>query len=175
MSVEKVYTRSFITGSHAYGEPTEDSDIDLVVLMTEREAEILATEAAASGMRGEPVAHWIQDAEYAKHTPQMYCLRFGILNLIVCTEEYQYDTWRKGTKRLKAAAPVPRAVAVELFAKLRQADARKLSESGVVGPQSGIKRPTHKPGNTADEARKRLLGMFDEPNTGNVFDEEIPF
>ncbi len=33
---------AFITGSHAYGEPTEKSDIDLVVLVGEDDQSILA-------------------------------------------------------------------------------------------------------------------------------------
>lgn len=112
MSDDKVYTRSFVTGSHAYGTPRYDSDIDLVILVSESDLELLQK-------CSEKKNFWHQDEQYSRNTPQAACLRFGDLNIIACTDEMQYDVWKKGTKRLKAKAPVLREEAVDLFASLR--------------------------------------------------------
>lgn len=39
--IERIHTRSFVTGSHAYGTPDEESDVDLVILVTEDDLMIL--------------------------------------------------------------------------------------------------------------------------------------
>jgi hypothetical protein len=72
--------RAFITGSRAYGNPRPNSDVDLVVLVDEDTADLLRT---ASETRG-PV-------------------RFGRLNLVVCTTEEQYAVWRLGTSQMKTS------------------------------------------------------------------------
>lgn len=104
--------KAFITGSHAYGRPNKSSDVDLVILVSEEDLKILKEEADESN-------NWECEGRYKEHAPQASCLRFGFLNLIVCTTQEQYDLWLKGTRRLKKKGPVKRSEACYLFAKLR--------------------------------------------------------
>lgn len=98
----------FVTGSHAYGLPEGDSDIDLVVLVTKRDFLRLLEQADP---RKEV------DPEYEKFGS--VSLRFGKLNIICCYDEKMYRVWRKGTQLLKKQAPVSRAFACKFFDKLR--------------------------------------------------------
>lgn len=111
---------AFITGSHAYGEPGPGSDIDLVIRMSEVDYEKLRVFADSS---------IYEDEAYSKNT-QSRCLRFGRINMLVCLTQEAYDIWLKGTQQLKAKStkaglPIPRRVACEVFAKLRQQAAEK--------------------------------------------------
>jgi len=83
----------FLTGSHAYGTPGADSDIDMVVWA---EDEALRKLLVGSG----------------------YPVRFGKLNIIICDNEADWNIWVKGTEALKRNAPVDRETAVELFQAL---------------------------------------------------------
>lgn len=100
---------AFVTGSHAYGTPHEESDIDLVVLVSEADLNRLMI----VGTQDETVR------EYRKKTWGTP-LRFGGLNLLCCTTEAQYRTWRKGTAMLKQRKPVTREQAVTQFDLLRE-------------------------------------------------------
>lgn len=95
--------KALITGSHAYGEPNENSDIDLVVLVTEADLAILK--------RMQPEA---------PTSEQFTSLRFGSLNLICCTKLPQFTAWVDGTRSLKKIAPVSRDYAVQHFSQLRR-------------------------------------------------------
>lgn len=70
-------TKAFLTGSRAYGEPTEDSDIDLVILCGEGLHEKLLAESEA------------------KDT-----VRFGRLNLICCNSKTEYLAWAEATRKM---------------------------------------------------------------------------
>lgn len=88
---------AFITGSHAYGSPNESSDIDLVV--------------------------WAVGETRATLEAGGYPVRFGKLNLILISDEDQWDIWRLGTQALvklsKARkSPVSRDEAVAFFITL---------------------------------------------------------
>lgn len=115
--------RAFLTGSHAYGRPGPDSDIDLVVL-------------------AEPAtADWIADNVGTAHAgsaggPADISAVFGRLNLISVTDPAAYAWWAEGTRRLRAegeankslwrAAGVTRARAIEVLENLkRTADAER--------------------------------------------------
>ena len=69
---------AFITGSHAYGTPDEDSDVDLVVLVQ-------------SGANTDEKLRELADDPYS--TPVMY----GDLNLIICTDPVQFTVWHAAT------------------------------------------------------------------------------
>jgi hypothetical protein len=103
--------KAFLTGSHAYGSPTDKSDIDLVVLGL---AEDLKTLMAVSG-----------HSEELYRDTQSVSLRFGKLNLLFCLSLNAYHDWYHGTEELKGRAerlgPRPRDEAVEVFSTLRQA------------------------------------------------------
>lgn len=96
--------KAFITGSHAYGTPHEESDIDLVVLADgptiEKLAEVLAFEMGSA----------VDDVDAS--------IKLGKLNLIVCSTEEQWQAWHTGTEQLKARAPVTRDEAKALFEQL---------------------------------------------------------
>jgi len=91
---------SFITGSHAYGIPAEDSDVDLVVLLSPEDKQLLR-DVNGDG----PV-------------------RFGNLNLILCDRQDQFDCWVKSKADCVLAAavagePLSRSEAVSIHIQNR--------------------------------------------------------
>lgn len=94
-------TKSFITGSYAYGTPRPDSDIDLVVLLP---PDVLLDnlDALADKTNKDSCAH--------RGHPSMM---FGKLNLIVFHDEREFKGWRKATEELKARRPVTKAEAIK--------------------------------------------------------------
>jgi hypothetical protein len=101
--------KAFITGSHAYGTPREDSDIDLVVFVSPNDLKKLA------GVEGGDSARYGNLAQAF--------LRFGNLNLLAVDNDTDYEVWLKGTVDLKARRPVTRDEAVAHF-KMLQTEAR---------------------------------------------------
>jgi len=95
---------AILTGSYAYGTPTEKSDIDLVVLVNEPTWRLLRTQADRSGD---------SDADNGDS------LSFGKLNLLCVWDERDFAVWARGTAELIARKPVTRAQAVEHFDRLR--------------------------------------------------------
>jgi predicted nucleotidyltransferase len=95
--------RAFITGSHAYGRPTEKSDVDLVILVSKKTANALRSLCELD--RGP-------------------ACRFGDLNLILCTTEVEFAVWELGTQRLKMeteeSRPIDKHEAKEKFNELRR-------------------------------------------------------
>lgn len=99
---------AFITGSHAYGTPREDSDIDLVVLVDQPTLDALgqiaedAPEASRSGTGSASAS-----------------IRSGKLNLIPHTEPAIFTAWLTATQELEARPyAVPRDEAVRLIKAL---------------------------------------------------------
>lgn len=78
--------RSFVTGSHAYGQPNENSDIDIVMLLDENILHLLANQAGVC----------IATDQY-EDKPQSASLRFGKLNIIAVTRREEFDAWFDGT------------------------------------------------------------------------------
>ena len=114
---------AFVTGSHAYGDPREDSDIDLVILISGGDWDKLLHQSD----------YPMDDVGQANYLGSGFApLRFGKLNLI-CTEDAELcDVWRKGTEELrnrKAAIgkAVTRDEAVEYLSKKRQ-ELREMQE-----------------------------------------------
>ena len=98
--------KAFVTGSRAYGNSRNDSDIDLVVFVSQKDRVMeMADNDLPSSLSDDPkLVHTIS-------------LRFGALNILACCDQ---DTWRKGTLQLKDLAPVTRQKAVEVFTALRK-------------------------------------------------------
>jgi predicted nucleotidyltransferase len=96
----------FLTGSRVYGTPTEDSDVDLVVL-TEPETRTALFDVAEE---------FDGVDRYGVTTSSLV---FGGLNLLVETDRRRFLIWKLGTNYLKTQAPVTRDEAVEFFRKLR--------------------------------------------------------
>lgn len=88
----------FITGSHAYGTPNENSDVDLVVLMDES------------------VMHNIKDLlEIPRIDPKTGYpnpIYAGNLNIIAVHTDLEYDAWQNATNYLKSRRPVSREFAI---------------------------------------------------------------
>ena len=84
---------AFITGSHAYGTPKEDSDIDLAVLVSEENASLLW-------------AHGINEAG---------SIRFGKLNMVVFYNDENFYRWKKVNDALIKREPVTRDEAISAF------------------------------------------------------------
>ena len=98
---------AFQTGSRVYGKPREDSDWDLVVKIPPSRAEaFLATLPPA------------MSTKYGARTGQV-TLRFGTLNLILCTNRETYDAWWAATQMASARAlangPLEKDEAAQLF------------------------------------------------------------
>lgn len=96
--------QAFITGSHAYGEPNENSDVDLVALVDEPALELLKT-----------ICDKIEDKP-CFGVP----LVFGRLNLVACTSTLLYDKARIATLALKQRSkkdkrPIPKEEARTFF------------------------------------------------------------
>lgn len=87
--------KAFITGSYAYGTPTKESDIDLVVFIDEEQAGLL--DMVYISNIGETK---LSDRETEYESDDTYCMRFGKLNLIVCFSKDWYDAWKSGTNVL---------------------------------------------------------------------------
>lgn len=77
---------SFITGSRKYGAPTKDSDVDLVIEVSETDFDILALNAT-------------EVAEYGRYGGARH-LRYGNLNIICPPTPRQLAAWRLGTDNL---------------------------------------------------------------------------
>jgi hypothetical protein len=102
--------KAFVTGSHAYGRPTEDSDIDLVCIASYDAIDMLAK---AAGKK--PPSEMTSDAGGDSDS-----FVFGNLNLICCHNEKSFQVWKEGTETLKKIKPVTREQAKKLFDKLRE-------------------------------------------------------
>lgn len=116
--------KAFVTGSMAYGTPKlhgdNKSDLDLVVLVNKQDMQTIL-EYWEHVMLGPPPQRYADDDE--DPVPSHCSLKFGLLNLIVCTDDVDFETWQKGTADLKAKKqadqPVTRDIAVAHFRRLR--------------------------------------------------------
>lgn len=100
--------KGFITGSHAYGKPSSDSDVDIVMMFEDIEE-----------------AGKLQDNADTKEIPFM----FGKLNIIMCVDWKDYNIWSDGTSELirrfrKTGVPIGKEEAREFFNKLRDEASR---------------------------------------------------
>jgi predicted nucleotidyltransferase len=82
--------KSLFTGSQVYGTPRPDSDVDIVILTDQEGYNTLMLKCDGLG----------SPMEYGAS------LRFGNLNLIVTMQPSTYETWKNGTRFLKAIKPV---------------------------------------------------------------------
>ena len=109
------------TGSRTYGNPTEESDWDWVWLDNQsgfagaRKLHMLADTSTWDSFAA---TDWSKDP-YWKCPGISAAMRFGPVNLIVCTYRGQYEAWIKGTQRLVAMCDQyvrpTRDTAVEVF------------------------------------------------------------
>lgn len=95
--------KAFCTGSRVYGVSREDSDIDLVVTVSERDFELLCQHGDGDTAR-------ILEYSGAENGQ----LKFGKLNLI-CVSEAQMPAWKEATDSLEAVKPVTRETAISVI------------------------------------------------------------
>jgi Nucleotidyltransferase domain len=95
---------AIISGSRAYGTPTEESDVDLVVRCSPDAADALCA---------------LFDSGESRFYNGSAQVKVGKLNLL-CTTDQAFATWVYGTAKLKAKRPVERAEACRLFKALRE-------------------------------------------------------
>lgn len=115
--------KPFLTGSRVYGEPTGESDIDLVVLVTPAvitELRKLADSDDKEKVTGD------SDSGPQQFGGESASLRFGKLNLLCLTDLVAYGVWYNGTRILAREAertrlPIERDVAIQFFDSLRRA------------------------------------------------------
>lgn len=144
--------RSFLTGSHAYDTTKADSDIDLVVFLTEKELGELSKQA--------DVEHAVDSAYGDVRTCS---LRFGKhLNLICITDAKLYEVWRKATAELRKQAPVSRYFACVFMDKMRNEMQIPILKVGGE-PAGGYSSGRHKEERQRQKKKPRPL------------DEDIPF
>lgn len=101
---------AILTGSRAYGKPTEKSDIDVAVLIGEDD--LLRIIDAMGEMDIDP--------KYVGQPGAITPLRFGALNLLCVTDPEDYRVWEEGTAALIERGPVDRAEAVAEFSRRRK-------------------------------------------------------
>ena len=100
---------AFLTGSWAYGMPTKESDIDLVI--------------RCDGSTFEHLMLVDEPEKQASDKQVSRSLRFGKLNLIVCLNDETYEQWRSGTEELKSRGEiVSRDEAVAVFKRIRKGE-----------------------------------------------------
>jgi hypothetical protein len=99
---------ALFTGSRVYGRPTKESDLDLVLLVTHRERELLIK-----------MADDVCTNSYEVGEERSYSLRFGKLNVIAVTDPVAFAVFQKATKKLKGEGAVDRDRAVEVMKLMR--------------------------------------------------------
>lgn len=93
---------AFVTGSHAYGKPRPDSNLDLVVLADDETIGKFAREFDKS-------------VDYGGDS---LTIRQGAVNLILETSPAKFAAWKFGTEKLIQRMPVTREEAVKEFKSL---------------------------------------------------------
>lgn len=108
--------RSFVTGSRAYGTPNKNSDVDLVILVSESDLKILKL----FGEVTEPKKGSDSDpGTTGRDAGLSASIRFGVLNIIATTCPIAFAVWEKGTAELKRERPVHKDDAIRYFRSLR--------------------------------------------------------
>lgn len=101
---------AFVTGSWAYGEPTEASDLDLVIRVD-------GGDDGSAGFFETADEVCVDGGSYSS-------LRFGNLNLIVCWTDDAYNMWKEAREqclRECGDTSVSRDRAIEIHDALREA------------------------------------------------------
>lgn len=114
---------AFLTGSRVYGKPQPGSDIDLCVLVTPTDFDLLF--AAAHPQSGPSSDIGSRDTRSTLIGKDSIAVRYGKLNVLMTTNPEMYEAWRAATLSLTAlkdhGGPVTREKAVEVFTKHEEA------------------------------------------------------
>lgn len=100
--------RAFVTGSHAYGTPTKDSDVDVCILAN----------CSARKFVSPLLANCDEFEDFDVNNYGLtrgVSVKIGKLNLLVFSGEVEFFAWRDATAVLKSMAPVTRETAIEVI------------------------------------------------------------
>lgn len=135
---------AFITGSQVYGNPTDESDLDLVVLVKDSETTRLLNlfafydEQTLVRKKDWFWVRWWKRAwnrtngpGYLKHIKDQtispdpaygwnHSVRFGRLNIIMISNEQEFQAWKIATDELIKRKPVTRLEAVQEIEDFKQ-------------------------------------------------------
>lgn len=89
---------SFLTGSRVYGEPSVDSDLDVVVFVDPRTLAVLSTILGAQ--------------EFRPYDRRAKRCKIGGLDLILTSDFGFFEDWKMTTQVLQAVAPVSKEQAI---------------------------------------------------------------
>lgn len=111
-----IMNNAFITGSRIYGEPNNDSDIDVVIKLNITDTDKIIRVLTSAGQKVTE-----NRGDYAGQTS----IKIGALNLLVCHSDKTFFAWSTGTEMLKrertiAGRPLSRERAIEVFSYLRE-------------------------------------------------------
>lgn len=115
--------KAFITGSHAYGTPNSNSDVDLVILVGHADLEDLEKLGDKQYEVDRRPVGGRTDSDPGTPGSEQHrtaSVRFGRLNLICTTDPIAYGVWLKGTRELeRREGDTSRDEAVAFFRALR--------------------------------------------------------
>lgn len=114
---------AFITGSHAYGEPTVLSDVDLCVLV-DKGAELVLYQNCDNDSAS--IEESPEPGDISKE--YSYTLRFGNLNLIHFTERWEFEAWQDSTALLVNWSYYNGPVSTLVATKIIRAEANRRKE-----------------------------------------------
>lgn len=121
--------KAFLTGSQAYGQPGQRSDVDLVVPIS---AEAMWKLAQLADNASE-IEEGLNRQSGGQHTPS---LRFGDLNLICVLAKHEWQLWKQGTRILleksEKHGPISRGTAKRLFDRMRYEDYSATDAANVI-------------------------------------------
>lgn len=106
---------ALFTGSRVYGKPKKSSDLDLVLLVSDEEFDLLVKVASRITGYSE-----FGSPQYDVGDGRSGSFRFGPLNVIAMTSEVAFACFEKSTKELSEKAPVDREEACEHMKANRQ-------------------------------------------------------
>lgn len=111
----------FITGSRAYGSPSEESDLDIVIRCDRYVAAVVEALVGKCS------------SDYDHESVSVQC---GEVNLHLCTTDREYDRWKLGTRSCEVVAPVDRETAKKLLrvAGVDRGHVRMVTEHSTMGP-----------------------------------------
>ncbi len=90
----------FITGTHAYGPVTEDSDLDIVMLKDD-------AEQIRSFIQKHHIATYQTEKQEAYDNGGFYFDLLGIkINIIIAIDEADFAEWKEKTERMKEFEPI---------------------------------------------------------------------
>jgi hypothetical protein len=133
--------KAFLTGSHVFGRPGPQSDIDLCILVDPG------------------LANQLRDMSESTNT-----VRFGKLNLILCESDLEFATWKMSTERLLQIKNATGAI----FDKIAAHDEFEKDRLAVGIQYKGDSGQDYGPEDYVSNGSKRVTNASDDPFSGLV-------